>query len=185
MKPTRAFLVAAAAAFIAAPAAAFVDEATGLTVEPPAPFEAIAGKPRPNYDVVVNVKSTSGKPSAAGSDGNLCGVAYKLAPQNAALSQSDINERLTQPQWLDTIKAPFQAWSTIERTEVFEQDGVKGVELTVAPKAGPNHESVRMYLALWETPKGRTVVSCATKVDEMPQALAALQSIRRATRVRP
>lgn len=154
-------------------------------VEPPAPFQAAAGKPRPNYDIVVTVNSTSGKPTSANADGNLCGVAYKQAPQNAALSQSDINERLTQPQWMEIIKSPFQAWSTIERTEIFEQDGVKGVELTVAPKAGPNHEAVRIYLALWETPKGRIVVSCAIKVDEMPQALVDLQTIRRATRVRP
>ncbi len=182
-KSTRA-LLAAAVAFIAVPAAAFVDEETGLSVEPPAPFEAAAGKPRPNYDIVVTIRSTTGKPTAAGSDGNVCGVAYKQAPQNASLSQADINERLTKPEWMEVIKAPFQAWSTIERTEVFEQDGAKGVEFTVAPKAGPNHESVRMYLALWETPKGRVVVSCAIKADELPQALAELQSIRRATRVR-
>ena len=39
-----------------------------------------------------------------------------------------------------------------------------------------------MYVALWETPKGRAVVSCAGKSDEMVQALEAFQSIRRSVR---
>jgi hypothetical protein len=164
------------------PAAAFVDEKTGLAVEPEPPYQATAGAPRPNFDVVVNVKSSSGKPTAAGPDGNICGVAFKLAPQNAGLAQSEINDRITKPDWIATIKEPFKAMGEIERTNTFDQEGAKGVELVVAPKAGPGADAVRMYVALWETPKGRAVVSCAGKVDEMPQALEAFQSIRRSVR---
>jgi len=179
-KPTAMLVVSALA--MAQPATAFVDEKTGLAVEPPAPYEASAGAPRPNYDVVVSIKSSTGKPTAAGPDGNLCGVAYKLVPQNAGLAQADINERITKPEWIAIVQAPFKSWGEIERTETFEQEGVKGVELVVAPKAGPGHETVRMYVALWETPKGRTVVSCAGKKDELDQAMEAFQSIRGSVR---
>ncbi len=129
---------------VSQPVAAFVDEKTGLAVEPAAPYQATAGTPRPNYDVVVSVRSSTGKPTAAGPDGNLCGVAFKLVPQNAGLTQPAINDRITKPDWIETVQAPFKTWGNIERTETFEQEGLKGVELVVAPKAGPGHETVRM-----------------------------------------
>jgi hypothetical protein len=163
--------------------AAFIDDKTGLSVEPDAPFEAVRGPPRANYDVVVNVRSTTGKPVAAGSDGNLCGVAYKGAAQNADLDQDQINRLTVDPERVSMIKAPFERLGQVESTDIFEQAGLKGVELVIAPNAGPANETVRMYIAIWETPRGRTVVSCATKVEEMPQALDAFQAVRRSVRM--
>lgn len=183
LKPfVAALALVAASASASRPAAAFTDDRTGLAVEPAAPYQATAGAPRPNYDVVVNIRSATGKPTAAGPDGNLCGVAFKLVPQNGGIPQSAINDRITTPDWIATVQAPFKTWGEVERTETFEQEGVKGVELVVAPKTGPGHEAVRMYIALWETPKGRAVVSCAGKTEELVQALDAFRSIRRAVR---
>ncbi|HJQ57239.1 MAG TPA: hypothetical protein VJ890_10050 [Vineibacter sp.] len=171
-----------AAASMARPAAAFVDDKTGLVVEPTSPFQATAGAPRADADIVVDITSSSGRPTAPNPDGSLCRVTFKLSPRNAGLSQAEINELSVSADRISMVQAQFRVVGALEGTDTFEQEGLKGIEVVVAPKAGPNHESVRLYVALWETPKGRAIVSCAGKVEELAEALTAFRSIRRSVR---
>lgn len=186
LSPAIAGLCVAAAAFpaLAQEGQRFHDAATGLTIDLPARF-ALAGKQdRPNYDIAVAVKTTEGGPRSANADGVLCGVAYVNAPSNEGLSQAEINAVVAGEGWLSTARGPLAVLGKVEQAQTFTQPGargaqaVKGGEFVVAPSTGPDADKARIYIAMWETPKGRVVVSCAGLAAEMPGALEAFRQVR-------
>ncbi len=168
-------------AHLSSPALALTDETTGLAVDPPPPFVASTGQ-HPRHDAVINIKSTTGTPHGANVDGSLCTVAYKHAPQNARLSQDDINAGIVKPEWMARMKAGFQLAFALDEPVPFQASGISGVELQGRPKAGPGAQEVRIYISLVETPKGRTMMTCATKQADMPKALPQFRKIRDAVR---
>lgn len=184
--PAIAAICLAAAGFpaVAQEGQRFRDAATGLTIELPARFALAGRQDRPNYDVAVAVKAAQGAPSAANADGSLCGVAYVNAPSNEGLSQAEINAVVAGEGWLSTARGPLAMLGKVEQAQTFTQPGargaqaVKGGEFVVAPSTGPDAEKARLYIAMWETPKGRVVVTCAGLAAEMPVALEAFRQVR-------
>lgn len=71
-----------------------------------------------------------------------------------------------------SIESTISILGVIERvTPIDLGGGVKGQETVYSPKVGPNHERVRLYMALGDTPNYRIGLTCATCVEDMPQAL--------------
>lgn len=168
----------------------FHDAETGLSVDLPAPYVLAGRQDRPSYDIALAVKAGEGATvHPANSDGSLCGVAYVSAPSNEGLTQTQINAVVAGEGWLATAKAPMALLGKVEQAQTFTQaqaytkgaggrPSVKGGEFVIAPATGPGAETTRLYIAMWETPKGRVVVTCAGLVGEMPAALDAFRAVR-------
>lgn len=176
-------LGAAATLAFAGPVSAqgYTDPASGLSVSPPAGYQAAPStKPNARFDVTLDVTSQSGIP-AVQSDGRLCAVAYKAAPANAALSKAEISRELAKPEWRNLYKATFGLIGTVNSERTFRHQGYTGLEFMVTPKAGPNAAAIRMHVATIETRKGRTVLSCVTDAAGLRKALPVFAAIRRGT----
>ncbi len=145
------------------------DEATGLAVAPPAPFVTSRGG-MASQDVVINIVSSTGVPPSGNSNGVLCGVAFKAAPANAELTQAQINALVSEPDWLAGAKAKMSAVFDFTAEQLVELAGVTGAEFWARPKIGPRASETSVYLAMFETPKGRTTMSCATTLAKSEEA---------------
>ncbi|MGX1787517.1 hypothetical protein ACWIGM_12285 [Bosea sp. NPDC055332] len=172
--------VALAASLLAGAAAAqsYGDAATGLSVTPPAGFKAEAGKPHPQFEVTIDINSKTGTPKVVNSTGQLCTLGFKRATQNAQLTRETINEQMAKPEWQQLYREMFETIGTVSDLKLFEHQGFTGVELIVAPKAGPNAQNVRMFTSTVETAKGRTALICATDQAGLAAALPQLKALR-------
>lgn len=154
------------------------DEATGLAVAPPAPFVTSRGG-MASQDAVINIVSTTGVPPSGNSNGVLCGVAFKAAPANAELTQDQINTLVSASEWMAGAKVKMSAVFEFTSERLVELAGVTGAEFWARPKMGPRSAETSIYLAMFETPKGRTTMSCATllaKTDEAKPHFAAIRN---------
>jgi hypothetical protein len=177
MRGLQIFTVAAFAVATAGPAMAipFVDTASGLRVDPAAPFVVQPAKSR-SYDIAVVVNSLTGTPSLGIGDTYLCQIGYKAIPENADLAQEEINLQVQKPEWLDNAaQALSQAFDIVGKTS-FVLDGATGVELIGKPK-DPAHAS-GIFVSIIDTPKGRTTLNCATPSGELDNAVAQFRLIR-------
>lgn len=156
-----------------------MDEATGLGVSLPHPFEATRGV-MGGQDVMIRIVSSTGVPPSGNVDGVLCGVAFKAAPANAALTQAEINEYITSDESIATAMGPIRVIFDVLSQATVELSGVKGLEIWGRPKMGPKSAETAVQLTIFETPKGRTTVSCATTMAAMEEAKLHLASIRSA-----
>ena len=75
----------------------YTDPASGLSVDPPRPFAAQPGRPHRQFDVTIDVASTT--------DNRHCTIGFKHKPQNARLSKADINAMMAKPEWQNVHKA--------------------------------------------------------------------------------
>lgn len=169
------FLVAATA--LAIPAYAFKDKATGFSVNPPAGFVASPSSHR-KHDAAVVVNSSSGKPVATNSDKNLCKIAYKNSPKNNRFTRAQINALVVTPARKNLLKNAFGRVFTLSHTSQFTHQQYEAFEFHGAPKFGPNHENVRMFISIIETRKGRASMICATSVNDFASGLKAFRAIR-------
>jgi methyl coenzyme M reductase alpha subunit len=157
---------------------AYADAKTGLKVALP-PGLVLAGRQdRENYDVTLAVKAGPGGPTAVNADGALCAISFAAAEANAGLTQARINALVADHAWLGKARAGVAALGAVDTAQVFSQGAVKGGEFLISPAAGPNADKVRLYLAMWETPAGRAVVSCAGLKAEA-SAVEAFRGVRR------
>lgn len=175
-----AFLAALPLAFActAAGAQSYGDPATNLSVSPPKPFVGKAGKPHPQFDVTIDIDSTTGTPKAVNADGRLCTLGFKPAPQNAQLNREIINAQMAKPEWQQLYRDMFETIGTVSDLKLFEHQGFNGIELVVTPKAGPNAENIRMFTSTLETPKGRTALICVTDQAGLAASLTQLKALR-------
>lgn len=151
-------LSAVGAALSAGPAGAEAlrDEATGLSVQPPEGYAAKRAEADPRYAAVYAVQK--GDEVDTG-----CKVAFQAAPQNATLSQAEINAFTQKKEWIDLIKATLALRYEVASVEPFEQGGRSGAAVVAdfKPLDGDTEAGeVRSYLVLLDTPKGRTTVVC-------------------------
>lgn len=157
----------------------FSDAATGLLFSVPAPLEIGGQHTRPSMPLIVDVTNPEPSPRYAGKSDSLCKVALKSQP----LAMADVPQRaLNSPEAIANLKSAIE--STISILGVIERvtpidlgDGVKGQEAVYWPKIGPDHERVRLYMALGDTPNYRISLTCATVVDDMPKALPLFRGI--------
>lgn len=154
------------------------DAATGLSVTPPANFRAQAGKPHPQFEVTIDISAKTGTPKAVNSTGQLCTLGFKPAAQNANLTREVINAQMAKPEWQQLYRDMFETIGTVSDLKLFEHQGFSGIELIVAPKAGPNAQNVRMFTSTMETAKGRTALICATDTAGLAAALPQFRALR-------
>jgi hypothetical protein len=175
-----AFLAALpfALACTVAGAQSYGDPASGLSVSPPKPFIGKAGKPHPQFDVTIDIDSSTGTPKAVNADGRLCTLGFKPAAQNAQLNRETINAQMAKPEWQKLYRDMFETIGTVTDLKLFEHQGFSGIELIVTPKAGPNAENVRMFTSTLETSKGRTALICVTDKAGLAASIAQFKALR-------
>lgn len=151
-------LVAAAFVLVsvAAQATPVHDEASGLVIDAPPGYAAhkIDGGFRyaASYAVRKDDQSDPG-----------CRVGFQVSPQNAGLSQAEINAFTAKPEWNDLIKATLALYYDVISVEPFEHNGLAGAAVVgdIKPVEGqPPMAEARSYFVLLDTPKGRTTVVC-------------------------
>lgn len=161
---------------------AFTDKATGFSINPPANFVTKPSS-HPRQDVAVIVNSKSGKPKGTNSDGSLCKVAYKTAPQNEKLTRDQINTFVSSPARAKLMRSAFGRVFMISNTVNFTHQGYKALEFHGTPKAGPNAANVRVFIAVIETRKGRASFICATSKEDFASGVKDFRAIRATMKV--
>lgn len=171
--------IALAASLTLAPSAsiAFVDPATGFAVRPQAPF-VVTPATRAQFDIAVDVNSRTGRPAPAGASSALCAAGFKSAPQNAHLTQAEINAAAGAPAYHDSVKTGLSPVFAVETIRNVRIGAVLGVETIARPKLGPDAANVRVYQTIHETPKGRVTLVCSTTKKDWDDALLSFRAIR-------
>jgi hypothetical protein len=162
---------------------AFHDYSTGLVFEVPAPL--VIGKRRGHarHDLVIDIDSAD--LPKAGSSASLCAVALKEQPEDiraldqAALNTPEMLEQLTQSMRL-TLKL-------LGRVETIRPlgfgNGVPGAAAVITPTLGPDHENVRQYIAIADTPTYRISLSCATTAAAIGRASPLFEALAGSIRI--
>ncbi|MFN3482480.1 hypothetical protein [Rhabdaerophilum calidifontis] len=183
MRRVAALAAALAGLGAAGAASAFDDATTGFGLAPPPGYSATRTGHRRQFDIGVGLNPIAGRPTKAGTGDYLCEAGFKQAEANAKLSRAEINALIERPEWVNLAKAAFEFVFRITDEGRFTLRGYRGLELLAAPKAGPDHENVRVFVSLAETPKGRVTLICATTRAEFAAALADFRAIRAGIRL--
>lgn len=134
------------------------DEATGLSIAPPAGYVATRAESDARYAAVYAVQKKDEVDTG-------CKVAFQPAVANPEqpLSQDDINRFTRQKEWTDLIRATLALRYNVASVEAFDHQGLMGAQVVAdfKPIEGePKTEDVRSYLVVVDTPKGRTTIVC-------------------------
>lgn len=154
------------------------DEATGLALSLPAPYETHRIE-RSRYDVAFAVSSSGPGPSHAAGDPYLCIVGFKADPDNAGMSQAAIN-RLTRRVGRAQTRAHVATFGQVESETSFTHRGVAGLEFLLKPRNRPAEAGELVLLSVIDTRAGRVVCSCAGRRAEAPRVVTQFRSIRAA-----
>jgi hypothetical protein len=130
----------------------------------------------------MNLTSATGRPAAVPEDGSLCQLMFADDPEDAGRSQSQLNERAGDQAWRQSFLDRLRAGMDVDRDESFDLLGIRGIEVLGVKRVAAREAKAGIYLALLDTPRGRTVLTCATPADGFAEALAAFRSIREAIR---
>lgn len=182
---SKGILIIASTIFLSSnigPAAAFTDTASGFSINPPARFVTMKSR-HLRHDVAVSINARNGKPASANSDGVLCKVAYKAAPQNNDLSREQINALVVTPGRKNLMRAAFERIFAVSTTLEFNHQGYKAVEFHATPKFGPNAENARAFISIIETAKGRASFICVTTKEDFAPGLEDFRTIRASMKV--
>jgi protein TonB len=159
------------------PALAFEDPATGFAVRTRRPF-LVTPSDRPQFDVGVGLDDADGRIPIAGTGRHLCEAGFKAAPQNASLTQTQINAVASAPEWRNLVKSTFELGFKVTAIRNVRIANVVGAEIEAIPKTGPGAADARAYATLHETPKGRVTLVCVTTAKAYPKALASFRAVR-------
>lgn len=147
-------------AAVSATAQPLSDPATGLTITPPPGYVARTTAATGTNTVAFDVKKPDDKDTG-------CRVAFQPVPQNANLTQDDINTFTANAEWPDLVRTTLSRLYEIISLDPFEHAGVRGAvvigDFKLPPNAPPRAGEIRSWLALLETPKGRTSVACVAE----------------------
>ncbi|GLK80139.1 hypothetical protein [Methylopila turkensis] len=171
-----ACLVALAILPFAAAAEPVRDEPSGLTIDPPAGYSAEKIDGGQRYAAAFNVKK-------AGADEPGCRVGFQASPQNAGLTQEEINAFTAKPEWTDLIKATLALYYDVASVDPFEQGGLAGAAVIGDIKAAEGETQApdaRSYLVLLDTPKGRTTLVCVAARADFDARRAEFEAVARA-----
>lgn len=177
----RSFLAALGlfAAF-AAPACAqsYGDAGTGLSISPPAPFAATAGRAHPLFETTIDINSKTGQPKTAGGENRLCVLGFKRETKNAELTREQVNTLMARPEWQAQYRTLFESVGTVSDLRTFEHQGFLGIELIVLPKAEAGAQATAMFTSIMETAKGRTGLICVTEQAGLAAAVPRFRALR-------
>ncbi|GLK56513.1 hypothetical protein JOD31_002546 [Methylopila capsulata] len=150
------------------------DEATGLAIDAPAGYvaEKIDGGAR--YAASFAIRKGDGAEPG-------CRVGFQAAPQNAGLSQAEINAFTAKSEWSDLIKATLALYYDVVSVAPFEQGGLAGSAVVGDVKAtdGQPAPDARSYFVLVDTPKGRTTVVCVADKAAFDARRAEFEAVAR------
>jgi hypothetical protein len=141
----------------AAVAEEFRDPKTGLAVDPPPGFTARLGEPIPGDLVQIEVERREPDTS--------CSVSFSEGPANRAYTQQQLNDVANKPEWLELLRTIMGAMHEVLSLERRTQDGAVGAVMVLKSKM-EFLANLRTFQGLFETPLGRTVITCATQQDK-------------------
>lgn len=140
---------------------AFEDAATGFALKPVAGV-TVAPVTSSRLDVGVGIVPDSGFPPIAGTGAHVCQAGFKAAPQNAKLTQSEIDAIVAGPERAKVMRGLVGILFEVTALRRIRRDGALGFGVEARPRLGPDHENVRAWMTMHETPKGRVTMICAT-----------------------
>lgn len=160
----------------------FTDPSTGFSVTVPAGFALRPPRKDPNHEILVDIVSLTGQPPVAGRSHALCAAGFRRNPEGAVSSQAELNA-------LPALKRRVAEARTVlagqgletETVDPIESSAFAGFEIVSIPTSGPDHRSIRIYMAIMDRVIGRTDVVCATTKQALPSALPAFRAIRDGT----
>lgn len=139
-----------------------IDGGSGLKVDAPPGYVASVHQPPAGSSVPgmrIDVKKDGDRDTG-------CRASYSPAPQNAALSQKDINATVRTPGWQEKVKRTLSGLYDIRSEQIVDVRGVATVVIvgdfkdTPGAAGSARMKEVRTWLAMEETPRGRTSLSC-------------------------
>jgi hypothetical protein len=158
----------------------FRDQATGLAITPPAGYTAQPGPDSARYGVTVNVKRAEDNDTG-------CRVGFQPAPQNATLTQAEINKMAVTPEREDVIRRTLSALYEVKTLRSFAHDGVTGVtalaEIKMIPNIPARAADLQNVFYMFETPKGRTNIICVVEKTAYEQRRGEFEALARGTKV--
>jgi hypothetical protein len=144
-------------------AAPLRDAATGLAINPPPGYVATAVVPTGRNAARFSVQRPN--------DHELgCQLAFAPAPQNARLSQTEINALISQPDWQQSARATLEVVYDITSAGTADYGPIRAMVMQgdIKPRRElpPRSQQIRSYFTIMETPRGRTTLVCvAEKAD--------------------
>jgi hypothetical protein len=139
------------------------DAESGLRIKPPPGYAVQAMSLAAPFTVRVAVREPGDRDTG-------CQVAFEPLPQNARLSQADINRIASEPDWRERARWSIATFSDVSEEQPYLQSGIVGVSLIAEMKptfAAPERaKALRNYMAILETPKGRTTVVCTAEKEQ-------------------
>lgn len=153
------------------------DGVTGLAIDPPEGYVASVTTPTGQYSAAFDVV----KPEDTDTG---CRVAFQNAPQNAALTQDEINAFVTKPEWADLVRNGLSSIYDVRSFGLFEHAGVRGATALAEFKPRPDFparsQEVSTIFFLQETPKGRTTVVCVCDKTALEARRSEFERVARA-----
>jgi hypothetical protein len=150
-----------------------------LSVSPPAPFVATRDQQGP--PTIFTIRSSTNTPVSVRHDGGLCLLTFTESPDVAGLDQQQLDARKDTREWRQHIVGRMRS-ADYQPGEAFTVTGVRGLDFLglkkAAPADGTAEKKTGVYLAIIETPKGQTILTCATLHDGFDAALPQFRSIR-------
>jgi TonB family protein len=163
----------------------FHDAETGLAFTVPPPL--VLGKRRghPGHDFVIEVDST--ELPRAGTSKSLCGVGLKTQPDEVqALDQATLSSPDMVDETLESMRLTLGMMGRVDAiVPIAFGGGVRGVAAVTTPRLGPDHDKVRQYIAIAETPAYRISLSCATTAAAIDRARPLFEALLGSMRIEP
>jgi hypothetical protein len=163
----------------------FHDAETGLAFT--APPSLVIGKRRghPGHDFVIEVDSAD--LPRAGTSKSLCGVGLKTQPDEVqALDQTALSSPEMVDETLESMRLTLGMMGRVDAIAPVDfGGGVRGVAAVTTPRFGPDHDNVRQYIAIAETPAYRISLSCATTAAAIDTARPLFEALIGSLRIEP
>jgi hypothetical protein len=138
------------------------DAGSGLRVNPPPGYAVHPMSPTPPFAVRVAVTQPDDRDTG-------CQVTFEALPENAILSQAQINQIASKPDWRERARRSVAAFSYVMDVQPYYQSGITGLTLVADMKAtleAPDWDKAsRHFMAILETPKGRTTIACTAEKE--------------------
>ncbi|WBL81353.1 hypothetical protein I3J27_13335 [Bradyrhizobium xenonodulans] len=146
------------------------DAASGLRINPPAGYTVHPMSLTAPFSVRASVKEPGDRDTG-------CQVAFEPLPQNARLSQADINRIAGDADWRERARWSIAAFSNVSEEQPYTQSGIVGVSMIAEMKptfAAPDRaKALRNFMAILETAKGRTTIICTAEKEAFEHRRAA------------
>ena len=164
---------------LSTPALAFEHAETGFGLNLSDDFIIDDAIPQqPDYSILVGVRSATGEPAPAANEDNLCMVGFTATDANAGMTQKEINAFTNTEEWGSTIRASLSSVMTVDTMESARLDRIQGMEIVARPNIGPDADTIRLVLTLFEMPAGRVSVSCVATATTLDAMLPTFRAIR-------